>query len=177
MRRIEHESARMGVLVEDMLTLARLDELREPSREPVDLNEIAADAAADARATAPDRTITLDPDGPALVRGDPQQLRQVTLNLLRNALVHTPAGSPVEISVRGGTLTVRDHGPGLPPGDSAQLFHRFWRAESGRTRGKGGAGLGLAIVNEIVTAHGGTVEAANAEGGGARFTITLPSQP
>jgi two-component system OmpR family sensor kinase len=176
MRRIEHESARMGVLVEDMLTLARLDELREPAREPVDLNEIARDAAADARATAPDRTITLDVNGPALVSGDPQQLRQVTLNLLRNALVHTPAGSPVEIHVHDGMLVVRDHGPGLPPGDTSRLFHRFWRAEGGRTRGKGGAGLGLAIVNEIVTAHGGTVEAANAEGGGARFTVRLPSQ-
>jgi two-component system, OmpR family, sensor kinase len=176
MRRIEHESARMGVLVEDMLTLARLDELREPAHERVDLNEIAADAAADARATAPGRTITLDAHGHAFVNGDPQQLRQVTLNLLRNALVHTPAGTPIEIHAHDGTLVVRDHGPGLPPGDPSQLFQRFWRAEGGRARGRGGAGLGLAIVNEIVTAHGGTVEAANAEGGGARFTVRLPSQ-
>jgi two-component system OmpR family sensor kinase len=176
MRRIEDESRRMGLLVDDMLTLARLDELREPAREPVDLTEVAADASADARAAAPDRAITLEADGPALVRGDPQQLRQVTLSLLRNALVHTPAGTPIEISVGGSTLVVRDHGPGLPAGDPSQLFQRFWRAESGRARGKGGAGLGLAIVNEIVTAHGGTVEAANADDGGARFTVTLPSE-
>jgi two-component system OmpR family sensor kinase len=178
MRRIESESRRMGVLVEDMLTLARLDELREPSREPVDLTQIAADAAADARATAPDRPIELHADGPALVHGDPQQLRQVTANLLRNALVHTPAGSAIEVNVASdeadATLVVRDHGPGLPPGDSAQLFQRFWRAEGGRTRGRGGAGLGLAIVNEIVTAHGGAVDASNAEDGGARFSVRLP---
>jgi two-component system OmpR family sensor kinase len=178
MRRIEDESRRMGVLVEDMLTLARLDELREPTREPIDLTEIAADAAADARATAPDRAIDVSADGPALVSGDPQQLRQVAANLLRNALVHTPAGTPIEVSVDGDAvnamLVVRDHGPGLPDGDPAQLFQRFWRAEGGRARGRGGAGLGLAIVNEIVSAHGGSVDAVNAEDGGARFTVRLP---
>ena len=178
MRRIEQESRRMGVLVEDMLTLARLDELREPAREPVDLAGLAADAANDARATAPDRTIELHTDGPALVNGDPQQLRQVAANLLRNALVHTPAGTPVDVSVEcddaNVTLTVRDHGPGLPAGDPAQLFQRFWRAEGGRRRGRGGAGLGLAIVNEIVSAHGGFVDAANADDGGARFVVRLP---
>jgi two-component system OmpR family sensor kinase len=178
MRRIEDESRRMGVLVEDMLTLARLDELREPSREPVDMTQIAGDAAADARATAPDRAIEVSADGPALVNGDPQQLRQVAANLLRNALVHTPAGTPIEVSVDcddiNTLLVVRDHGPGLPGGDSAQLFQRFWRAEGGRARGRAGAGLGLAIVNEIVSAHGGFVDAANAQDGGARFTVRLP---
>jgi two-component system, OmpR family, sensor kinase len=178
MRRIEAESRRMGVLVEDMLTLARLDELRDPVREPVDLAQIAADAAADARATAPDRPIDVHADGAALVSGDPQQLRQVAANLVRNALVHTPAGTPVEVGVdhddANVSLIVRDHGRGLPPGDPAQLFQRFWRAERGRTRGKGGAGLGLAIVGEIAAAHGGSVEAANADGGGARFVVRLP---
>jgi two-component system OmpR family sensor kinase len=99
---------------------------------------------------------------------------------MRNALVHTPPGTPIEVSVlRDGTdvrLDVRDHGPGLPPGDAAALFDRFWRAEGGRERGKGGAGLGLAIVAGIVGAHGGRVEAANASGGGARFTVWLPEQ-
>jgi two-component system, OmpR family, sensor kinase len=181
MRRIEDESRRMGVLVEDMLTLARLDELREPSREPVDLAEIAADAVADARATASERTIELAADGPALVNGDAQQLRQVAANLFRNALVHTPAAARVDVSVHAddlnATLVVRDHGRGLPDGDPAQLFQRFWRADGGRTRGRGGAGLGLAIVNEIVTAHGGCVDAANADGGGARFAVRMPRVP
>jgi two-component system OmpR family sensor kinase len=178
MRRIEDESRRMGVLVDDMLTLARLDELREPAREPVDLAQIASDAAADARATAPDRAIEVSANGAALVSGDPQQLRQVTANLLRNALVHTPAGTPVDVSVEADDvnvrLVVRDHGRGLPEGDPTQLFQRFWRSEGGRARGRGGAGLGLAIVNEVVTAHGGFVEAANADEGGARFTVRLP---
>ncbi|HEX6712539.1 MAG TPA: HAMP domain-containing sensor histidine kinase [Thermoleophilaceae bacterium] len=178
MRRIEEESRRMGVLVDDMLTLARLDELREPAREPVDLAQIAGDAAADARATAPDRQITIGTNGAALVQGDAQQLRQVAANLLRNALVHTPPATPVEVSVdcddEHAMLVVRDHGRGLPGGDPAQLFQRFWRAEGGRARGRGGAGLGLAIVNEIVTAHGGSVDAENADDGGARFTVRLP---
>ena len=120
----------------------------------------------------------LSTDGPALVSGDPAQLRQVAANLLRNALVHTPAGTPIDVAVDSDdinvTLAVRDHGPGLPAGDPAQLFQRFWRTEGGRTRGKGGAGLGLAIVSEIVSAHGGFVDAANAEDGGARFVVRLP---
>jgi two-component system OmpR family sensor kinase len=178
MRRIEEESGRMGILVEDMLTLARLDELREPAHEPVDLAQIATDAAADARATAPDRAIEVQSAQPALVSGDAQQLRQVTANLLRNALVHTPAGTPIDVHVDVDdgkvSLAVRDHGRGLPPGDPARLFQRFWRAEGGRARGRGGAGLGLAIVKEIVTAHGGVVEAGNAADGGARFVVRLP---
>jgi two-component system OmpR family sensor kinase len=178
MRRIEDEARRMGVLVDDMLTLARLDEMREPTNEPVDIERLASDAVADARATAPDRTIELSADGAALVRGDPQQLRQVVGNLLRNALVHTPAGSPIEVDVGADdanvTLSVRDHGRGLPAGDPAQLFQRFWRAEGGRSRGRAGAGLGLAIVSEIVSAHGGSVDAGNAPDGGARFTVHLP---
>src|SRR5215217_5311620 len=99
MRRIEDEARRMGVLVDDMLTLARLDELREPAREPVDMTSLAADAVADARATAPERSIEMSGDRPALVHGDPQQLRQLIANLLRNALIHTPAGTPIEVSV------------------------------------------------------------------------------
>jgi two-component system OmpR family sensor kinase len=180
MNRIEKEAARMGVLVDDLLTLARLDELRDAVRRDVDLAGVAADAVDDARATDPDRAIALDAPAPAAVVGDPHQLRQVLANLMRNALVHTPPGTPIEVSVlHDGTdvrLDVRDHGPGLPPGDAAALFDRFWRAEGGRERGKGGAGLGLAIVAGIVGAHGGRVEAANASGGGARFTVWLPEQ-
>jgi two-component system, OmpR family, sensor kinase len=179
MRRIEEESARMGILVEDLLTLARLDEVRDPARVEIDLARVASDAVDDARATAPERTIALATE-PAVVLGDPHQLRQVVANLMRNALVHTPAGSPIEVSVaRNGDavgLEVRDHGTGLPTGEAGVLFERFWRTEAGRERGRGGAGLGLAIVAGIVTAHGGEVQAANAPDGGARFTVRLPAR-
>jgi two-component system, OmpR family, sensor kinase len=178
MRRIEDESSRMGVLVEDLLTLARLDEVRDPVRDDVDLVEIARDAVQDARATAPARSIELEDGGPAVVPGDSHQLRQVLGNLVRNALVHTPPGTPIEISVgpsgNEAVLAVRDHGPGLPNGNADALFDRFWRAEGGRERGRAGAGLGLAIVAAIAQAHGGSVSAGNAEGGGAVFTLRLP---
>jgi two-component system OmpR family sensor kinase len=119
-------------------------------------------------------------DGGAVVLGDAHQLRQVFANLLRNALVHTPAGTPIEVGVGSDAagsvrVDVRDHGPGLPDGDPAALFERFWRAEGGRERGKAGAGLGLAIVAAIVDAHGGTVSAADAVDGGAVFSVVLPA--
>jgi two-component system OmpR family sensor kinase len=183
MSRIEDESARMGVLVEDLLALARLDEVRDPHREPVDLTALAGDAVDDARAVAPDREIELHGagNGTVVVDGDPGQLRQVLANLVRNALVHTPAGTAVEVAVRArgedALLEVRDHGPGLPTGDPSDLFDRFWRADPGRGRGRAGAGLGLAIVAGVVTAHGGRAEAADADGGGARFTVVLPLHP
>ena len=112
--------------------------------------------------------------------GDPHQLRQVLGNLMRNALTHTPRGSGVEVRVWGegddALLEVRDHGTGLPAGDPAELFERFWRAEPGRERVPGGgAGLGLAIVAAIAAAHGGSVTAADAEGGGASFVVRLPA--
>jgi two-component system OmpR family sensor kinase len=178
MRRIEEESKRMGVLVEDMLTLARLDET--PEREPhaVDVALLARDAVEDARATDPEREISLGAAGTAVTLGDSHQLRQVLANLLRNALVHTPAGTPIEVSVQETedlvTISVRDHGPGLPATASANLFDRFWRAQGGRERGKAGAGLGLAIVREVVEAHHGQIHAENAPGGGALFVVRLP---
>ena len=179
MARIEEEAARMGVLVEDLLALARLDEMPQARREPVDLAPLAADAADDARVAARDREVTVSIDGEHVVTGDPAQLRQVLANLMRNALTHTPAGSPIELSVSSVDgyvrLAVRDHGPGLPEGAQANVFERFWRSEGGRGRGKAGAGLGLAIVAAIVDAHGGRVSAHNAPGGGATFAIALPA--
>jgi two-component system OmpR family sensor kinase len=179
MRRIEDEAARMGALVEDLLTLARLDEVADAPHGRVDLGAIARDAVDDARATAPDREINARVDGSAVVLGDAHQLRQVLGNLVRNALVHTPAGSAIDVEVGpvgdDVRLEVRDHGPGLPAGDPAALFERFWRSEGGRERGKGGAGLGLAIVAAIVDAHGGQVSASDAAGGGASFVVTLPA--
>jgi two-component system, OmpR family, sensor kinase len=179
MRRIEDEAARMGALVEDLLTLARLDEVADAPHGRVDLGAIARDAVDDARATAPDRELNVRVDGSAVVLGDAHQLRQVLGNLVRNALVHTPAGTPIDVEVGpigdDVRLEVRDHGPGLPAGDPAALFERFWRSEGGRERGKGGAGLGLAIVAAIVDAHGGRVSAGDAAGGGASFVVTLPA--
>ncbi len=179
MRRIEDEAARMGILVEDLLALARLDELREQVRLRVDVGDIARTAVDDARATARERTITVAAEPGADVLGDPDQIGQVLANLLRNAIVHTPAGTPIEVAVaRAGDdvrVQVRDHGPGLPAAGADALFDRFWRAEGGRERGKAGAGLGLAIVAGIVGAHHGRVHAENADGGGARFTVLLPA--
>jgi len=179
MRRIEDEAARMGVLVEDLLTLARLDEIADAPHIEVDLAPLLGDAADDARATAPDREISSDAGERTAVVGDAHQLRQVLANLIRNALVHTPAGTPIEVSAARADgevrLEVRDHGPGLPTDNPSELFERFWRAEGGRERGRGGAGLGLAIVAAIVDAHGGRVEARNADGGGASFVVRLPA--
>jgi two-component system OmpR family sensor kinase len=169
------------VLVEDLLALARLDEAPALRREPVDLATLARDAVEDARATAPRRTISLSAPTSAVLAGDPHQLAQVLANLLRNALVHTPGETPIEVSVEQDrdttTLSVRDHGPGLPAGPPERLFDRFWRAEGGRERGRAGAGLGLAIVGAVVQAHDGQISALNAPGGGALFIVRLPKQP
>jgi two-component system OmpR family sensor kinase len=146
----------------------------------VDLAALARDAAEDARATAPDRKISLSAPDSAIVSGDAHQLRQVLANLLRNALVHTPTGTPIEISVveddEEVTIDVRDHGPGLPAKSNQNIFERFWRSERGRgrERGKAGAGLGLAIVHGVLDAHGGRITAENAPDGGARFRVRLP---
>jgi two-component system, OmpR family, sensor kinase len=186
MTRIEEEAARMGVLVEDLLTLARLDEVRDRPAEAVDVAQLVEDAAADTRALDPARTIEVDAGPEAIVLGDANQLRQVLANLLGNAVVHTPAGVPIEIAVRRDDgsveLEVRDHGPGLPTDHPDELFERFWRRGAERAEGNGepgaperrGAGLGLAIVAGIVAAHGGSVRAANASGGGASFVVRLP---
>ena len=179
MRRIEEEATRMGILVEDLLGLARLDEEPEREPEPLDLSTLAADAVADARATAPDRPISLDAQPRALITGDPLQLRQVLANLLRNAIIHTPAGTPIEVAVEhqrdAVALRVSDHGPGIPKEARKQLFERFWRKEAGRERGRGGAGLGLAIVDGVVQAHGGSVTVSDTPGGGATFEVRLPT--
>ncbi|MGK2877578.1 MAG: sensor histidine kinase [Solirubrobacterales bacterium] len=179
MERIEQEAARMGVLVEDMLTLARLDETHDNTFTSVDVSEIAANAVRDAEVAAPDRRFTLESDGAQQISGDSHQLQQVLANLLRNAIVHTPDGTPIEVSVaRSGDdvrIDIRDHGPGLPDGAGAQIFERFWRSETGRERGKAGSGLGLSIVAGIVEAHGGRVHAKNADdGSGAIFSVWLP---
>jgi two-component system, OmpR family, sensor kinase len=138
LQRIEDEAERMGVLVEDLLMLARLDEVADAPHAPLDLAPLVKDAVSDARAMAPDRGIEGNALEPLTVVGDAHQLRQVLANLLRNALTHTPEGTPVEVSgerANGSVrLEVRDHGPGLPTDDPSELFDRFWRAEGGGWR-------------------------------------------
>jgi two-component system OmpR family sensor kinase len=177
MARIESEAARMGVLVDDLLALARLDVLPESRRVRLDVGDLAAQAVADARAMAPTRPITLVSRDGVEVHGDPDGLRRVLANLLSNALIHTPADTPVEVAVdRDGAsaiIEVSDRGGGLPAGAEERVFERFWREDG--SRGSGGSGLGLSIVREIVTAHDGSVRAANRPGGGAVFSVRLPA--
>jgi two-component system OmpR family sensor kinase len=177
-RRIEEEATRMSVLVDDMLLLARLDQGRPLEREPVDLQAIASDAWADAYAVAPVRQVTLVAPERVVVTGDDMRLRQVVGNLVRNAIVYTPATTPIEIglSLRDGraVLTVADHGPGLPPDVAARVFEPFYRGDAGRSRDRGGAGLGLSIVAAVVAAHQGEVRVRQTVGGGATFEVELP---
>ena len=177
-RRIEEESVRMSRLVDDMLLIARLDQGRALESAPVDLQVIASDAANDARVVAPTREITLSAPNSVVVAGDDTRLRQVVGNLVRNALVHTPPRTPVEIAVTTqngtATLSVTDHGPGLPAEGRDRIFEPFYRADPSRSRDSGGAGLGLSIVNAVVSAHGGQVRVKETSGGGATFEVDLP---
>ncbi|MDN5797038.1 MAG: HAMP domain-containing histidine kinase [Intrasporangium sp.] len=187
MARIEGESHRMRDLVDDLLTLARLDGERPLKFGTVDLAVLAADAAQDARTIDPDRSVSATgiagPIRPTLLVADERQLRQVVTNLVTNARVHTPGGTPIQILVgpldRGHVaLAVRDHGYGIREADRTTVFERFYRADASRSRGHGGGnGLGLAIVEAIVTAHGGAVRADETPGGGATFVVELPVQP
>lgn len=182
MRRIEDEAARMGALVDDLLTLARLDEQRPERRAAVDLTVVAVDAVQDARALDPAREVRLTgrggPLGPTLVLADEARMRQVVTNLVANALRHTPAGTPVEVvlSQEGGfgVLEVRDHGLGIAPEQARKVFERFFRADASRQRASGGSGLGLAIVAAIVAGHGGQVGISQTPGGGATFAVRIP---
>ncbi|MGF6821819.1 two-component system OmpR family sensor kinase [Microbacterium sp. ZKA21] len=245
MERIEKEAIRMGVLVEDLLALARLDEEREPEIAPLDLRPIARDAALDVRAAAPGRTVTvvdttadrpalrpptlpvpIDPhrppqpprgragatlarlrrrprapqadavseidfsevidnpvSTPPIVLGEENKVRQVVANLLGNARRFSSEESPIEIIVGAdraagvGTISIADHGEGVPEQIREQIFQRFWRADTSRARETGGSGLGLAIVASIVAALHGTVSVSETPGGGATFTVTLPLAP
>jgi two-component system OmpR family sensor kinase len=181
MSRVESEAARMGLLVEDLLLLARLDQQRPLEHKPVDLLELAGDAVQDARAVDPSRSVSLEAvaAGPApLVAGDAARLRQVFGNLVTNALTHTPAGTPVVVRVSTtddlATVEVIDTGSGIPVQERGRVFERFFRADTSRTRASGGSGLGLSIVAALVAAHHGTVTVDDTPGGGATFRVQLP---
>jgi len=176
--RVEAESARMSVLVDELLLLARLDAGRPLASEPVDLTRLAIDTTSDARACGQDHRWVLDlPGEPVLVRGDEHRLHQVIANLLGNARAHTPPRTTVTVrlAVPGDDrveLSVTDDGPGIPAELQPALFDRFVRGNSARTRTSGGTGLGLSIVHAVVTAHQGTV-ALTSRPGLTRFTISL----
>jgi two-component system, OmpR family, sensor kinase len=197
MARIESETIRMGLLVEDLLMLARLDQERTLDFAEVDLLVVAADAVHDARAGTPDRSITLDaPHGAVRVLGDEHKLRQVVMNLVTNAVRHTPAQTPIRIAVRqertlpnadavavaGGELPrvaryavieIADDGPGIPADQGRLVFDRFFRADQARSRTSGGSGLGLAITAAILAAHSGRIEMTSVPGSGTSFRVLL----
>jgi len=198
MRRIEDEAQRMGMLVDDLLLLARLDQERPLEQLPVDLRVVASDAVAAAHVVAPNRPVSIDVvpgTGPLIVLGDELRLRQVVSNLMTNALTYTPAVSPVVVQLStedvgapdaagqapGGiaVVSVIDSGPGLDAAHTQRVFERFYRGDTSRSRredggGSSGTGLGLAIVAALVKAHGGTVGVTSTPGHGATFTVRLP---
>ena len=173
--KVEEEAGRMTELVEDLLLLARLDAGRPLGREDVDLSRLLVEAVDDARVVAPDHrwVVELPEDGePVQVTGDADRLHQVVSNLLTNARKHTPAGTTVTVRARQGGFDVHDDGPGFAPELAATAFERFTRGDVARHRG-GGAGLGLSLVEAIVTAHGGTVSL-DSRPGDTTIRVDLP---
>lgn len=173
--RVLSETDRMGRLVDELLTLARLDQQPELRLRNVDLSRLVRDAADDLRVQEPERPLTVSAAGSVLVHADESGLRQVLGNLLGNVRVHTPADAPVTLGVEREDgvvrLCVADQGPGLAEEDAARVFDRFFRAGGGA-----GSGLGMAIVQGVVTAHGGEVGVRTAPGAGLTVTVTLPAQ-
>ena len=182
LRRVEDEATRMGLLVDDLLLLARLDQERPLSFAPVDLLTVVGDVVHDARAVAPGRSIELTVDEqPPIVLGDDRRLHQVVQNLVMNALRHTPPDTDVQVRLAStdarAVVAVIDHGPGLDPQARDRVFERFYRVDTSRTRDAGGSGLGLSIVAALVAAHGGRVAVEDTPAGGATFVVELPLAP
>jgi len=176
--RIEAEGTRMSRLVEDLLMLARGDRDSIPRIELVDVADIVDDAVSGARAAHPERNVDVEAIPSYNVVGDPDQLMRAIRNLITNAMVHTPAGSPIRVRAfpdgPGIAIQVIDGGPGLPPDEAAHVFERFWRADKARTRARGGSGLGLSIVGTIVDAHQGATHFESTVEGGSTVTVWLP---
>jgi two-component system, OmpR family, sensor kinase len=181
MARIESESRRMGVLVEDLLLLAKLDEGRPLARQRVELSRLVTEMAGDQEVLHPEWPVELAIEPGVEIVGDEARIRQAVANLLANVRAHTPRGtaSVVTVGMRGGMamVEVADRGPGISQDVRARVFERFFRADPSRSRASGGSGLGLSIVAAIAAAHGGRVEAESPEDGGATFRILLPPQP
>ena len=174
---ITRETERMSLLVDDLLLLARLDEGRPLEREPVSLDEVVGEAVDAARVVDAERPVSIDVE-PATVIGDHDRLRQVVDNLFANVRAHTPPGTPIAVSLHrvdgSAELSVSDTGPGLTDEEAAQVFERFYRVDSSRTRASGGVGLGLSIVAAVAEAHGGVATARPTPGGGATFVVAIP---
>jgi two-component system OmpR family sensor kinase len=169
MARIEHEAEHMANLVDDLLLLARLDQARPLADELVDLNRIVEETVADAQAADAQRSIMVDlPEGPAIVRGDRPRLHQILDNLLANIRDHTDPDTIATITLTDSngcaTLTVADDGPGMSRDEADRAFERFWQAEPTPAHHRRGAGLGLAIVAELVASHHGTITLPTANG-------------
>ncbi len=182
MDRIEREASRMGSLTEDLLMLARLDQGRPMEKVQVDLNQLATDVGNDAEAAHQTHPITVTvAETIPLILGDPMRLHQALANLVSNAQMHTPAGTPIIIAVSSdgerATVTITDEGPGIEPEALKRVFERFYRADAGRARSEGGTGLGLSIVQALVEAHGGSVRVRSAVGVGTAFEVLLPLAP
>ncbi len=178
MTRIEAEAERMGILVEDLLLLAKLDQGRPLAHEPVDLSALVGEMAGDHRLLHPEWPIEEETAPGLTVSGDELRLRQAIGNLLSNARSYTPPGTRIAVSAAAGDgmarIEVADEGPGVPSEMGDRVFERFFRADESRTRSSGGAGLGLAIVSAIAAAHGGRAEMESTPGKGATFRIVLP---
>lgn len=180
--RIEKESIRMSSLVEDLLLLARLDQSRELAAEPVDLNTLITEVTASARAAGPDHPIEVKlGESEIFVLGDSLRIHQVIANLLANARTHTPAGTKIVITAEQGinetTVSVSDNGPGLSQADQERIFERFYRADPARVRNSiEGSGLGLSIVDAVMSAHGGYVSVKSKLGEGSTFTLHFLNQ-
>jgi len=181
MRRIEQEGARMGDLVEELLLLARLDQGQPLERQPVELSAVVDAAVDGGRAADPERAINVESQSPLVVLGSESRLRRVVDNLLTNARVHTPAGTPIRVRLAAEddevVLEVADSGPGVPAEEADRIFERFYRTDGSRTRSQGGVGLGLAIVRSVVEAHAGVVGYRARPGGGSIFRVVLPRAP
>jgi two-component system OmpR family sensor kinase len=171
-------SRRMRRLVADLLLLARADAGRDATLAPVDLAAIAREAAGEASALSADHPVVVDAPSSVTVTGVADDLHRMAANLVENALIHTPPGTPVTVSVRrdgpSAVLEVADRGPGVPAGLRARVFERFARGSGDGGARPAGSGLGLAIVRAVADSHDGRVELTEAEGGGARFVVTLP---
>lgn len=178
--RIEGESKRMSSLVEDLLLLARLDQAREMETKPVDLGKLVESAVASARAAGPEHPVTFTaPSEDIFALGDEARIHQVVANLLANARAHTPAGTKVDVilyrDADGIRISVADNGPGLSIEDQKKIFERFYRADPSRVRVDGeGSGLGLSIVDAVMSAHGGSVTVQSELGKGSTFTLFFP---